>query len=861
MKKVGITWICMVISSSILILLVCLKSGWSEEWIQINPSAFEDEDEAGHSFQEAIFDTNYIYVVTSDFDFGFEDLHIKDPDRTTILWASNVYEDPNEWNDKVNVDPNVWNILFDVNTIRVDRLFRGFGYVYAGLDNDGNYQIFRFSVPDQKQEVIIDMDPNIRSKLRVDNGEEFDNKLYIGIYDEEYGGRVFCSDLPDGPIEDKDEVKNISGIQVKDPDRKIGLLNHFSERGQIAERLFVGTKNLGQRAAVLSYYDGYNWESSDPNTFKDPDDPDFSENIVAFLSMVEFVGEGWLLIEFNEDSKKQWALWKTEISSDAPKWQKQISSQDPNGPFADPNIVAVSELQPIGEYLYLACLCNDGGKIWKSYRGENEEWICVPSPSDPNNRFGPDNLLRGVFFNPGDNDHFYVGTTNDKGAQILTRLVPRIDISDLSMEDRFIGPEKPKINMNIEPNWEDPSYWEDPNHLPQALVFSYKEPNVIQDYSVNPNQTDSSLWQFDPNKFTQEGIYNLKWELTYGKDGEGVVRYLSFAWDANSPSAPNNLKVGEGDGHLEVRWEPSSDSLNNIAKDEDPNFSQSILKYKLEWWPEGDFNQVASRDISGDYSGWKEDIPNLRNDTTYEIRVTARDKANNVSKGSDVVTGIPQETLGWLELLEEKGGCFISSVYSKKRKNVEGRRRWLAGLKVGRYESGSEEADMVYGEDRVWPVQIEIGWIHRSYLEVGLSSGYMEMDGIAIKKLTREKSIDSVTFRMIPSSMTFRWIPFENSGHVLTPYLGGGINAWWYQEDEPKGEDMSGWNFGYHGLCGVRFLLDRFDPKHARLLEKDFGVKDTYLTLEVVYNWINDFGESRLDLGGAFYQAGILFLF
>lgn len=401
MKKVGMIRIFMVIFSSAFILLICLKSGWSDEWIQINPSAFEDKDEAAGSFQEAIFDSNHLYVVTSDFDYRFEDLQMKDPNRTTVLWTSKIYEDPNEWRDKVDEDPNVWKAIFDENTARVDRLFRGFGYIYAGLESDGNCRIYSFLDPDQKQEVIIDIGSEIRSRCRVDNGAEFENMLYIGIYDDVYGGRVFRSDSPYGLIEQEGEVENIPGLQVADPTRKIILLSHINETSQINERLFVGTKHPVPGSAVLSYtYNGNIWELSDRDTFKAPDYPDFSENLVAFLSMVEFAGDVWLLAEFNENGKKQWALWKTEIASDEPQWQKQSSSQDPNGPFFDPNIVAVSELQPIGEYLYLACLCNDGGRIWKSYRGENDGWICVPSPSDQDNLFGPDNLLRGIFLIP-----------------------------------------------------------------------------------------------------------------------------------------------------------------------------------------------------------------------------------------------------------------------------------------------------------------------------------------------------------------------------------------------------------------------------------------------------------------------------
>ncbi|MGA1863463.1 MAG: hypothetical protein ACMUHX_00210 [bacterium] len=862
MKKVGTIRIFMVIFSSVFIISIYSKAGWSSEWIQINTSVFEDRDVTASSFQEAVFDANYLYVVTSDFDRGFENSQVKDPNRKTILWASKIYEDPNEWKDKVNDDPNIWKVIFDENTTRLDRLFEGFGYIYAGIEYDGNCRVYRFLEPGKKQEVIINIGAETRSKWRVDNGKESGNMLYIGIYDEAYGGRAFRCNSPNGPIGLDNEIKNISGIQaVKDPNRIISLLSRINETSLTDERLFVGTRHSVPGAAVLSYtYYGSIWEISGPDAFNDTN---ISENTVAFLSMVEFMGDVWLLTEFKKDGEIQWALWETGIGSGEPQWKKKISSQDPKGPFHDPNIIAVSELQSIGEYLYLACLCNDGGRIWKSYRGENDGWINVPSPSAPDNLFGPDNLLRGIFFDPNDIDYIYAGTQNDKGCQILTRLVPRIDILNLTMQNRFAGPQKTGIRMDLKPNWGEPGYWEDSNHIPSPLVFSKKDLMEIQNYSVDPNRTDFSLWELDPNKFTKEGIYYLKWELAYGIDNEEVLRYLSFAWDANRPSAPKNLEIGEGDGRLRIRWEASSDSLKNIAETEDPNFSQSIWKYRLEWWPEDDSNQMEYRYIDQEeYSGteiiWN--LSNLQNNITYKVRVMAFDKAYNESGWSEG-SGTPQQTMGWLELLGEKGGCFISSVDSEKNKDPGDSRKWLAGLKAGRYKPGSDEAELVYGEDRAWPVQAEIGWIHRSRLEVSLGTGYMEMDGTAIKVLSMERSIDTVTFRIVPCSMTFRWVPFGYSGHVMNPYLGGGIDAWWYQEEEPDGKDIDGWKYGYHGLCGIRLLLDTFDPKHARSLERDFGVKDTYFTLEMVYNWIDNFGDSRLDLGGIFYQAGILFLF
>jgi hypothetical protein len=245
----------------------------------------------------------------------------------------------------------------------------------------------------------------------------------------------------------------------------------------------------------------------------------------------------------------------------------------------------------------------------------------------------------------------------------------------------------------------------------------------------------------------------------------------------------------------------------------------------------------------------------------YRIRVRAWDKAKNDSEWSEAVEGTPQPTLGWTDLSNDPGGCFVSALHSENRRRLWRVGRYFAGLKVGRYVPRASEADVIYGEDKAWPFQVEIGWVHRPYLEVGFATGYMELDGTAIKILTHEKSIDPAVFRMVPGAMTFRWLFFQNPEKILIPYLGGGINIWWYKEEKPRGKNTEGWKYGAHGSCGVRLLLDKFDPKHADFLSSGFGVKNTYLTLDFVYHWIDNFGESRLDLGGTFYQAGILFLF
>ena len=109
--------------------------------------------------------------------------------------------------------------------------------------------------------------------------------------------------------------------------------------------------------------------------------------------------------------------------------------------------------------------------------------------------------------------------------------------------------------------------------------------------------------------------------------------------------------------------------------------------------------------------------------------------------------------------------------------------------------------------------------------------------------------------------MNFRFLPIRDIGNIFTPYIGVGVNTWWYGEDKSRGKDKNGWKYGYNGVLGLRLLLDHFDLKNAEAFERLYGVRHTYLTLEAVYNRIDNLKDNRLDLSGLFYRAGVLFLF
>ena len=166
-------WITIFLAS---ILLSCSQKGWSDDWICINPGVFNAKGEPAHSFQEALFDGNYIYVVT----FDSNDLLSEDPNRDTILWASEVKADPNEWRDD---SQDLWQeVMLDGNTTRLDRIFRADDFVYAGAYRDGACKLYRFSDPNLRQDVTIGQDPNQRAKLRPMFKHSVKADILIGVF-------------------------------------------------------------------------------------------------------------------------------------------------------------------------------------------------------------------------------------------------------------------------------------------------------------------------------------------------------------------------------------------------------------------------------------------------------------------------------------------------------------------------------------------------------------------------------------------------------------------------------------------------------------------------------------------------------
>jgi len=155
-------------------------------------------------------------------------------------------------------------------------------------------------------------------------------------------------------------------------------------------------------------------------------------------------------------------------------------------------------------------------------------------------------------------------------------------------------------------------------------------------------------------------------------------------------------------------------------------------------------------------------------------------------------------------------------------------------------------------------------------LAMGATIGYSRAKGEA--RLADDKpSNDSTTMHFIPLSLSavyrFDWAAHKYNV-PLVPYVKAGFDyyIWWITNavgNVSKSRDGSvaqGGTFGGHTTFGLAFLLDFLAPSMAITFDNNMGVNNTYLFMEYVLSFVNDFGSSSsFDLSSKTFLFGISF--
>lgn len=162
----------------------------------------------------------------------------------------------------------------------------------------------------------------------------------------------------------------------------------------------------------------------------------------------------------------------------------------------------------------------------------------------------------------------------------------------------------------------------------------------------------------------------------------------------------------------------------------------------------------------------------------------------------------------------------------------------------------------VFGTGRGWTFRGDFGrtvWDSKGYgaLEVALGTGYFADFGKAILQGSDPPapSADDTTLRIVPLTLSvayrFDWLSRRHDVPVML-YGKASLERFnWWVTDGAGDTTEAGATNGFSFTGGIGFLLDFLDPTLAREMERDTGVKDTWLVLDVTTSFVDDFGSGK----------------
>jgi len=314
------------------------------------------------------------------------------------------------------------------------------------------------------------------------------------------------------------------------------------------------------------------------------------------------------------------------------------------------------------------------------------------------------------------------------------------------------------------------------------------------------------------------------------------------------------------------------------------------------------------------------ELGGLTNGTTYYIAMDVVDAGGNISltrtntyAGGGVVSEMPEETQGPLDLLGE-GGCsviggdtslmgilliFLGTLFMLlfRRRHVLFIFLLTLALIVGTLSGSALAADSdvserdLYAVDlpsrspQLWSFELKTGfWMpHNSVMDdffgkccnmwtrmqgglllnkrygVEAGVGFLYDTGYAVGATTGRTSEDKLTFMLVPMELSFTWRADYFTWRYLVPYMKVGGDGVFYRQ-KLNGVSKKGMKYGMHGVAGVQVNIGEIGGVSGDM-DGDYGINDMFLTLEAEYKWINNFGGGGLDLSGQIYSIGFLFEF
>lgn len=416
----------------------------------------------------------------------------------------------------------------------------------------------------------------------------------------------------------------------------------------------------------------------------------------------------------------------------------------------------------------------------------------------------------------------------------------------------------------------------------------------------------------DNSSLLDEGDVDLWFFVTSGNNRGRRATTISV------DTPPNNVVMRStsfGSNKIYVTFDRltvSDISGYNIYVDEDPDL---VLT-------KSDIAAIAAQESSG--GTITAEVSGLTNGTLYYIAVEGFDNGGNLSPARTALladgtqaSATPEESLGPLEMVGE-GGCDImetqitnnifypiasismmalaicamlvrrarlfaialiiaSSLFiptisyaedgiisESQAKPTEWKphdtpQLWSAEVKTGFFMPDDNVLASYFGKCCNLITRVQGGLLWDKKYGAEISAGFLYRSGYGRSATSGAISSDRFTFYLIPMETNFTWrLDYFKFRDVL-PYFKGGLDYVLFIEDI-NGTTRKGMKYGLHGGAGLQINIGRMTEVSTDL-DRDYGINDLFLTLEYMYQWINNFGGRGLNLTGPVYSVGLLFEF
>jgi hypothetical protein len=161
----------------------------------------------------------------------------------------------------------------------------------------------------------------------------------------------------------------------------------------------------------------------------------------------------------------------------------------------------------------------------------------------------------------------------------------------------------------------------------------------------------------------------------------------------------------------------------------------------------------------------------------------------------------------------------------------------------------------IFGDDRGWTFRLEGARTLSARfgaIDLGAGVGFFRASGkgLYVDAVTGAlaTSADETALNLLPLSVFAKYrydLLARRHGVPLVPYAKLALEryVWWTTSD--GGATRTGATDGYALTLGTALVLDVLDPRRALELEREVGIRDTALTIDVTKSVIDDFGSDR----------------